>query len=206
MEDHQDVRGRPLHQKRSRDRVALILSAARRIIASKGGSGLTISNLAIEAGMTPASVYRYFRDRTAVLRMLAEQASQLTSQRFHDSVTRRRQDSAGLSSLFGSVLDDLHTLYRTDPVLRDIWIAALAEPALDDIVQHHSALKLRIIMDVLGQTGTVTGRVDRQTDLSLCIEFVQTATLAALSLPAVQGKQVVDKAKEWFAPFLAAKY
>ncbi|MEZ5193543.1 MAG: TetR/AcrR family transcriptional regulator [Nocardioides sp.] len=54
-------------QARSRERVALIVSAASRLLTRDGVAGLTMRRLADEAGVPIGSLYQFFEDRTAVM-------------------------------------------------------------------------------------------------------------------------------------------
>lgn len=77
------VRRKP-EQDRSRKRVTAILEAARLLIARQGIEPLSITEVAAEAGMGLTALYRYFPNKTAVIRQL--------------SVEMLEQDKAGLLS------------------------------------------------------------------------------------------------------------
>lgn len=64
------LRVRP-QQARSREKVDRILDAAAVLIADEGLSQVTSTRIAREAGLPPATVYHYFKDRDAILMALA---------------------------------------------------------------------------------------------------------------------------------------
>lgn len=64
------LRVRP-QQARSREKVDRILDAAAVLIADEGLGQVTSTRIAREAGLPPATVYHYFKDRDAILMALA---------------------------------------------------------------------------------------------------------------------------------------
>jgi AcrR family transcriptional regulator len=58
----------PPQQQRSRDTEARLLKAAIKMLAEHGLDGATIPRIAEVAGVAPASIYRRFRDRDALIR------------------------------------------------------------------------------------------------------------------------------------------
>lgn len=58
-------------QARSNQRVAALLDAAARVVHRQGYENLTTADVAKEAGASIGTVYRYFKDRVAVLESLA---------------------------------------------------------------------------------------------------------------------------------------
>lgn len=66
-----NVARRKPEQDRSRRRVEAILAAARLLIAERGIDPLTMTNVAAEAGMGLTALYRYFPNKTSIIRELA---------------------------------------------------------------------------------------------------------------------------------------
>src|SRR5262249_21264431 len=59
-------------QQRSRDRLERILAAAQKAIAGKGSDQVKMSEIAELAGISIASLYQYFPDKSAIIRTLAD--------------------------------------------------------------------------------------------------------------------------------------
>jgi AcrR family transcriptional regulator len=60
-------------QERSRQRVADITEAGLVLLREGGVERCTMAAIAVQAGLTPTSVYRYFPDAAAVIRAVAEE-------------------------------------------------------------------------------------------------------------------------------------
>lgn len=118
-------------QSRSRERVDAISVAAMQVLRRSGLSGCTVAAVSAEAGVTAASLYRYFPNIEAVLHAVADR-------QLHD--THRRLDHAltGLTSrthageVLLAALEDYEQRFRVDPALRAIWAGAIA---LESLVQ-----------------------------------------------------------------------
>jgi AcrR family transcriptional regulator len=59
-------------QKRSRDRLQKVLTAAKKEPSENGYHALSITKVCSRAGGKPASVYRYWPNKTAVLETLMD--------------------------------------------------------------------------------------------------------------------------------------
>lgn len=132
-------------QERSRDRVDSILTAARELLAEAGSGRFTMSALAKRAGVTLPSIYRYFPDKTAVVRALAERSALFSTATTVQALERRSAGAslrevaiAGYRAYFDSV--------RNNPVERYLTAAVLADPALEhlDIEITRSAAKVMV--------------------------------------------------------------
>ncbi len=67
-----EPRRRVPRQDRSREKVARILEAARRILEADGAAALNTNRVAREAGVGVGSVYEYFADKRAIAEQLIE--------------------------------------------------------------------------------------------------------------------------------------
>ena len=130
-------------QGRSRERVNGILAAARDLLAEEGTGRFTMSALAKRAGVTLPSIYRYFPDKTAIVRALAERSALRSTATTVEALERRSAGAplsevalAGYRAYFDSV--------RNDPVERYLTAAVLADPALEhlELEMTRSAAKL----------------------------------------------------------------
>ena len=86
--------------KEATDRSVQVLRAAERCIKRHGIRKTTIEDIAVEAGMSRPSVYRYFADRDALLVALISEHSRALLQKAHQFISRqddlRSQLTAGL--------------------------------------------------------------------------------------------------------------
>jgi Transcriptional regulator len=98
-------------QDRSRQTYERILVAAENLFAEKGWDGLNTNAIAQAAGVSIGSLYRYFPDKSAVLRALAERAAAPLLEGMDALLARKGRIEPGL------VLDSLPSLAdaRTPP-------------------------------------------------------------------------------------------
>jgi len=105
-----------------------ILDAAERVFARAGFHAATMNDVAVEAGMSPGNLYRYFASKDAIIAGMAERdRSQIA------------EDFAGLDPAQGSLLDQLEALGRRhlveEPrekaiICLQIWAEAARNPAM----------------------------------------------------------------------------
>ncbi len=105
-----------------------ILDAAERVFARAGFYAATMNDVAVEAGMSPGNLYRYFASKDAIIAAMAERdRNQIAA------------DFAGLRPDQGGVLDQLEALGRRhlveEPrekaiICLQIWAEAARNPAM----------------------------------------------------------------------------
>jgi len=71
-EDNQSVKRRLPQQGRAREKIALILEAATRLIEQRDIKSLTTNAIALKAGVSIGTLYQYFADKDAILRALVD--------------------------------------------------------------------------------------------------------------------------------------
>jgi AcrR family transcriptional regulator len=141
-------RRRAPSQQRSRERVERILDEAKRLIAEAGSDAMRMSELAERAGVSIGSLYQYFPDKGAVIRMLAERYNAEGRACIADGLAGVG-DIAGLESAFAELVDVYYALFLSEPVMRDIWSGTQADKALHDIDLADSRVSGALLADVL---------------------------------------------------------
>ena len=139
-------------QDRSRERVEAIVEATRRLVGARGNDAVSMREIATEAGVPIASVYQYFPDKNAILRVLivgyldeikTELAGALSAIETSDDLPGAAQKT----------VDTLVKMFRRDPALGTIWSAVQANTVLRDldmtdtreIAEFLTALFLRVL-------------------------------------------------------------
>lgn len=119
-------------QKRSRERVERILSAAKELIARGGSDVMKMGELAEKAAVPIGSLYQFFPDKAAVVRTLAERYNEEGRACIREAIEPVR-DEAAFCSAFNGLIDTYYGLFLAEPVMRDIWSGTQADKALQDI-------------------------------------------------------------------------
>jgi AcrR family transcriptional regulator len=120
-------RKRPV-QARSVARVERILDAAAAQIAEVGVASVTTTAIAQAAGITLASLYRYFPNKTAVIRAVAERQLQRLDAHFEAFL-----EDFDLEQGLERLLDTYAAFYRTEPGYVEIWSGVQAIPELAEL-------------------------------------------------------------------------
>ena len=106
-------------QARSRQKLALVLEAADRLLATEGAEALTTTRVAAEAGVSVGALYQYLPDRDAIVDTLADQY--LTRlEALMDSFAERAARESWPDPV-AVLVDAFAGLYRSEPGLRALW-------------------------------------------------------------------------------------
>lgn len=120
-------------QKRSIERVNLILEAARVLIAEHGSAGLKIQDIAKKAGVTAGSMYQYFPNKAAIIQALGQRYLDETAGMIEASLYPPPETQEELFAFVDQILDAYYQLHLEDPVIQDIWMGTHADKTLQSI-------------------------------------------------------------------------
>ncbi|ABC31464.1 Transcriptional regulator [Hahella chejuensis KCTC 2396] len=115
-------------QERSRERVELILNEAAILISEVGVQGAKTSEIARRAGISLASLYRYFPNKAAIVKALAERHIKTLS-----SVMEEFVSEFDLEEGFDKLIDTFAHFYRSEPGYKEIWSGVEAMPELQQL-------------------------------------------------------------------------
>lgn len=116
-------------QERSKARVERILEAAAELIVRGGSDQLKMSEVATSAGISIGSLYQYFPEKSALIRMLAERINARSRECIRDGL-KDVTDLASLQSAFAGLVDVYYAVVNERPVMRDIWSGMQADRQL----------------------------------------------------------------------------
>lgn len=183
-------------QQRSKQRADQILAAARVIILQKGCANLTISEIAEVAGITPGSMYQYYRNKAAIVLALGqyyvEQFQLRLAQIFTEPVSNREQ----LSMLFLQVLEQHYQLFRDDPVVRDIWAGTATDKDMQNLEQQDNARHLQFFCSAAAPFFPPSATPELHRTLNLLLHFAIAGSQLALEQDEVEGRCTIDAAKK----------
>jgi AcrR family transcriptional regulator len=106
-------------QARAREKLALVLAAADRLLATEGVEALTTTRVAAEAGVSVGTLYQYLPDRDAITEALGERYLA----RLEDLMTAfaERAATETWGDPVGLLVDAFAGLYRAEPGFRALW-------------------------------------------------------------------------------------
>ncbi len=183
-------------QQRSKQRAEQILAAARQIILQKGCANLTISEIAEVAGVTPGSMYQYYRNKSAIVLALGQYYVDLFQQQLGDifaaPVTSREQ----LGELFLEVLEQYYQLYREDPVVRDIWAGMATDKAMQDLDQRDTDRHLQFFYEIASPLFSSATASELPRFLKVLLHLGVAGARLALTQSDEEGRYSVDATKK----------
>lgn len=186
-------------QERSRRRVEQILEAARALIHEKGCAGLKIGDIAESAGVTAGSIYQYFDNKSAIVAALARAVADEQYQRLEEAFS---EDLAELDSLVercDALIEAYYDLYRTDPVVRDIWLGSAADKAIREIDAEDNARVVELLFERSKHLFPKKHLSTARRRMALFVKFADTAMMSAAFEDEREGRFVLDDAKAMLA-------
>lgn len=115
-------------QARSRERVNSILSHAAEIFHEVGVDSASMSAIARKSGMSLASLYRYFPNKAAIVKAIAEgHVSRM------EAVLRERLATPNPMDALDELIDLFYEFYRNEPAYSAIWSGVQSMPELREL-------------------------------------------------------------------------
>lgn len=119
-------------QQRSRERVERMLAAARYLIAERGSDAMKMGEVAERAGVSIGSLYQFFPDKSAIIRVLAERFT-AENRACIDAELAGVSDEQSLLTAFASLVDTYYAICLAEPVMRDIWSGTQVDKTLREL-------------------------------------------------------------------------
>lgn len=182
-------RRRPTQQ-RARERVERILAVASRLIAEKGSEAMKMSEIVEEAGVSFGSLYQYFPDKTAIIRMLADRYNE----RGHGCVAgelARVETEADLVPALVRITAAYYNFFLTEPVVRDIWAATQADKLLQEVDAADTDYLAGMLCEVMQRLRPSEDAAALATLSRLVMQLVAAAVRYAISRPREEGDRVI---------------
>lgn len=178
-------------QARSRERVEKMLAAARDLIAEKGSDALRMGEVAERAGVSIGSLYQFFPDKAAVIRMLAQRYNAQGRACIADGLAGIT-DMAGLGAAFAALIDTYYAIFLAEPVMRDIWSGTQADPVLRDLDREDSRINGALLAGVMARLRPAADRAALEASAFLVMQLGEATMRLAVSVGAEEGRRLVD--------------
>ncbi|SDW58133.1 TetR/AcrR family transcriptional regulator [Marinobacter mobilis] len=198
-EDSIDVKQRrkPV-QARSRERVSTILRHAAEIFNEYGVDGTSMSAIARSSDMSLASLYRYYPNKAAIVKAIAETHVTKMEQELRDRLAATDMENAV------DVLVDLYyDFYRNEPAYSAIWSGVESMPELrtldlNELYTNARDLDARLKQELPGLAD------ERRRSASLLLpRSVGTILRLAVTLPEEEAESLVREIKVMAQAYLA---
>lgn len=135
-------------QARARERVERLLSVATEMIAETGSDAMRMTELAERAGVPIGSLYQYFPDKAAILRLLAIRVMERVREMLRRTIEGLNDPKEALARI-DLALVGYYQLFLTEPVTRDIWSATQSDKALQELDIEDSRVNAGLFFDAI---------------------------------------------------------
>ncbi|MGF7238567.1 MAG: TetR family transcriptional regulator [Frankia sp.] len=158
-------------QARGKDKLARMIDAADRIMASEGADAITTTRIATEAGISVGSVYRYLPHRGAIIETLAQHYLGLLEDQLELLIAGLESGSWGQVDLVGEAVDAFAEFYRAHPGFRALWFGRHLTAETQELDRAHkltmaTRLKTVLVAREIGRDDPWTLRVSQVIQLS----------------------------------------
>ncbi len=179
-------------QARARERVERILTAASELIAETGSDAVRMTEVAERAGVPIGSLYQYFPDKAAILRMLAMRVME----RVRDAL-KQNLDSVGSAAdalaRVDAIMIGYYGLFLTEPVTRDIWSATQSDKALQELDIADSRENGRIFFGAMKHLVPRHKHTRLQAASFLLMQLSGAAVRLAIAVDREEGDRLVEE-------------
>ncbi|MEM7322647.1 MAG: TetR/AcrR family transcriptional regulator [Actinomycetota bacterium] len=183
-----DARRQP-GQDRSRARVEQILEAAMDLIGRRGADNVTISNIAEQAEMSGASVYRYFPSKQAIIRRLAVDHYARTRTNLENGLQGADEN---IKEVLLEGLRSYINLHQLDPYPAQLRAAVQADPDLAPLDLQDTRDNADLVASVLRQQLDLADDRTLERRLILVFELLDGVIYLATRIPPIEAKAIVD--------------
>ncbi|MBB4567438.1 AcrR family transcriptional regulator [Rhizobium leucaenae] len=177
-------------QQRGRERVERILSVAMELIEENGSDALRMGEIVEKAGVSFGSLYQYFPDKTAIIRVLAERFNEQGRQCVEIELARVKS-GADLQGVLGSIVDGYYAMFRDEPVMRDIWHATQADKLLQEIDAEDMEWHSQAFLAVLHRLWPERDSEELARIARLTMQLVAAAVRYAISIEKEEGDRAI---------------
>jgi AcrR family transcriptional regulator len=203
VEEQGPLRRQPTQQ-RSRERAERILACARELIAESGSDAMRMSEVAERAGISIGSLYQYFPDKSAIIHALAQQSNAASRACIEEGLADVRTLNA-LCEAFGGLIDTYYEIFLAEPVMRDIWSATQADPALRAMDLAESKAHAALLAAALRRVKPSASAADIDASALLIMHLGESAMRLAVSVDRKEGAAIIAGFKRMVSAELRRK-
>ncbi|NKJ36072.1 TetR/AcrR family transcriptional regulator [Rhizobium sp. SG570] len=177
-------------QQRGRERVERILAVATELIARNGSDALRMGEIVEKGDVSFGSLYQYFPDKTAIIRVLAERFNEQGRQCVEDELVAIKS-GGDLQAGLGRIIDGYYAMFLGEPVMRDIWHATQADKLLQQVDAEDMEWHSQAFLAVLQRLWPERDHMELARIARLTMQLVAAAVRYAISIEREEGDRAI---------------
>lgn len=181
-------------QRRSRERVERMLSAAVTLIERDGSDAMRMSDVAELAGVSIGSLYQYFPDKMTIVRSLAERCM-IEGRVCVNAALTNAKTGEELGAAWLGLIDSYYDMFLTRPAMRDIWCAAQSDCRFREIELEDSRINARALADVMARLRPQADKAQLEAVAFLVMHLCEATMRLAISVGPIEGATLKEKYK-----------
>ena len=187
------VRRKP-SQERGKEKVDVILGAAKALIGERGNDAVSMREIAKFAGIAPSSIYQYFPDKNAIIAAIMQGYFD-RMQGIAELVIADIKDVSDVASAVDTGLDQFYQLFKDEPTLSTIWAGVQANTELREMDIQDSKQKAQLMAGMLCKLAPSLNKTQVRDACFLFAHLAGTTVRLALSVGSREGKRLMNELK-----------
>ncbi len=177
-------------QQRSKTRMNEILGATKSIMAQSGSIDLKMKDIAKAANVTVSSIYQYFPNKDAIVKVLAQSYLNQWSEQVATQV-KQVSSAKEIQGLILNLITDFYQRYKCDSVLQDIWGSKSSDNIYQNIDMEHNLVIQGIVYNELKYLFDQTNWPKLETTILLSLHQGSAAIRLALTLNEKEAEEIM---------------
>ncbi len=177
-------------QLRSINRMNEILAATKNIVVISGSNNLKMMDIAKAANITVSSIYQYFPNKGAIVKVLAQSYLNQWSEQVATEV-KQVSSAKEIQGLVLSLINDFYQRYKCDSVLQDIWGSKSSDQIYKNIDMEHHLVIQEIIYNELKYLFDQVTWTKLETTILLSLHQGSAAIRLALTLNEKEAEKIM---------------
>lgn len=179
-------------QARAKERVERILAAATQLISETGSDAVRMSEIAEIAQVPIGSLYQYFPDKPAILRMLAVRQMERVREGLREAFVGIKTRKDALDRLDES-LTGYYQLFLDEPVVRDIWSGTQSDKLLQALDIKDSRKNGEILFEAIKHLVAPRNQARFADTAFLMMQLSGSAVRMAIAVERKEGDRLMDE-------------
>ena len=179
-------------QERAKARVERILVSASEMIAETGSDTVRMTEVAARAGIPIGSLYQYFPDKAAILRLLAVRFME----RVQASLIEGLKDIASADEALAridAIVEGYYATFINEPVVRDVWSGTQSDKVLQALDIEDSRENGRLVASALKHLVPEADHARFDAGCFLLMQMAGAAIRLAIAVEREEGDLLVEE-------------